>query len=187
MALHNTEQEWGSLAKGLHWIVAILLIGLVPSGIYMDRLDISIPAEREIFLQLVFWHKSCGMLVLLLMLVRLCWRWMSSTVPALPEESKTWERHMAHSIHGLLYIIVIAQVLSGWLMSSAGGHPVTLFGWFEFPPLVDKNKEIGEAGRAAHAIMGKPLLILIFVLHVVGALKHHYVNKNNVLKRMMPW
>jgi cytochrome b561 len=116
--------------------------------------------------------------------VRLAWRWSNPT-PTLPDTLKPYERTLARLTHALLYVLLFAVPLSGWLMSSARGFPVSWFGFLQLPDLVPKNKALYEALLTTHGILAWTLGVVATV-HLVAALKHHFVLKDDVLRRMLP-
>jgi cytochrome b561 len=130
-------------------------------------------------------HKSVGITILGLVVLRLLWRWMNPT-PELPETLKPYERVLANLTHAGLYILLFALPLSGWMMSSARGFPVSWFGFIQLPDLVPKNKPLYEAMLETHETLVWALFTIVF-LHVAAALKHHFLLKDNVLRRMLPF
>lgn len=179
MQIRNTRERFGAVAQALHWAIVILILAqFVLASIFEDM-----PTGLD-KIEMVVRHKTVGMTILMLAIVRLIWR-IANPVPPLPNHQKTWERWLAHSVHGLLYLLIFAIPLSGWIMSSLAGVPVDYFGWFDFPDLVTKNKAWVEAAEQTHETLGKAL-IAVAVLHVAGALKHHFVDKDDVLLRMLP-
>ena len=131
------------------------------------------------------WHKWIGVTIFLLVGLRLAWR-VSHRPPALPAETPEWQRHAAAIAHAMLYLLMLAVPISGWVMSSAGGFPVVYFGVFQLPDLVTKDKELFELMKSVHFGLNKALLALV-VLHVGAAVKHHYVDRDDVLARMVPY
>lgn len=166
------------LLRALHWLIALLILGLLAVGFYMEDL----PASPDKF-AIYGLHKSIGIVVLGLVIIRILARLRGPIPPPLPSHKK-WEVNLAHLIHGIFYLAMLGMPLSGWAMSSAGGHPVTLFG-LNLPPLVGEDKALGAIMRDIHGI-----LALIFVggiaLHVAGALKHHFIDRDGTLTRMWP-
>ncbi|MCF6197358.1 MAG: cytochrome b [Emcibacter sp.] len=181
MALKNTETSYGSLAKAFHWGMFILLAGLVILGNYMHGLPADTPDQMSYKFGLYDLHKSFGIMVLFLVVLRLIWRKMNP-VPVMPDTMSKIENISAHAMHMLLYAIMFLQPIFGWLMSSYGGHPVKFFG-LELPALVGQNKEIGELFEEIHEVTAG-LLVTAFVVHVAAALYHHFVCKDDVMDRM---
>lgn len=179
MQIKNTQNSYGLVSVSFHWIMGLIMIGLVIAGLMLA--DELIPDEnRRAVMGL---HKSFGITILMLIGLRLLWRF-TNLVPKLPADMAGWKKGLAHLVHFGLYVSMIVMPLSGWGMSSAGGHPVNFFGLFELPALVEKNKELGKVFHEIHEIAGF-VLIGLFALHVGAALLHHFIYKDNVLKRML--
>lgn len=179
MQIKNTTASYGNIAKGLHWLMAILVISMLAVGLYMEGLDLS-PQK----LLLYGWHKSFGALILILAILRLTWR-LSNPTPALPHTLPTLQHIAAHGVHALLYVLLFLMPLTGWLMSSAAGFPVSFFGLFTLPNLIEANKEWRMFFGDAHEILAFSLIALL-VAHVGAALLHHFYYKDTILKRMLP-
>lgn len=174
MATHYTKT-----AKSLHWLMAILLFGLLALGFYMQDLPLS--PEK---LKLYSWHKWAGVTAFLLVLARLGWR-ITHIPPALPASMPKLAQLAAHAGHLALYGLMLAIPLSGWLMSSAKGFQTVWFGLLPIPDLLDKNKEIGDLLQTVH--MGLNLLFVVTLAgHIGAALKHHFIDKDDILTRMLP-
>lgn len=171
--------QYTATAKALHWIMAFALIALFVLGIYMHDLAFS-----PLKLKLYSCHKWAGVCIFLLVLVRLAWR-VTHRPPALPDTMRPIEKLLAHGGHHTLYALMIVIPLSGWLMSSAKGFQTVLFGVWPLPDLLEKNEALGETLEQIH--MGLNLFFAAVVIgHVGAALKHHFVNRDNVLTRMLP-
>jgi cytochrome b561 len=180
MSFRNTTRSWGALSKALHWIIVILIIN---QWLIAERAE-SLPLGLA-KLQALGWHKSFGMTILALAIIRLIWRLMNPT-PTLAAETKPWERVLAHLSHFLLYGLIFAMPVTGWLMSSAKNYSVSWFNLFQFPNLVGKSDSIFETTHDLHHLLFK-VLVVVAALHVAGALKHHFIDRNDVLKRMLPF
>lgn len=183
MALKNTDTSYGNLAKAFHWGMFLLLLGVLIVGNYMHELPADTPEQMGYKFGLYDNHKSFGILIMLLVVIRLGWR-MMNPVPKMPDTMSKIEVASAHAMHMLLYVIMFAQPLFGWLMSSYGGHPVKFFG-FTLPALADKDKAMGDLFHEAHEVTAG-ILVLAFIIHVAAALFHHFVRKDDVLIRMSP-
>lgn len=191
MGLHNTENRWGWPAKTLHWVIAILIIGLLVVGTYMTGLVEGM--ERFELTQL---HKSFGFLVFVLACARVIWRWASPKVPGLPADTPRFQVLAVQMTHFGLYALMFLLPLSGWLMASASplNDPDAyiyikneVFGLFELPdPIHPGDKSLETTLAAIHEYAGYALAVLL-ALHVGGALFHHFVEKDNVLTRMLPF
>jgi cytochrome b561 len=179
MAIRNTAQRWGAIAQLLHWLIVALIITQFTLATLFDDLP---PGARK--LALLARHKSVGITILMLAVLRLAWRW-ANPKPPLPDTLRPWERTLARFTHALLYALLVAVPLAGWTMSSARGFPVSWFGFFTLPDLVPKNKPLYEVLMTTHAVLAWTLGV-VAVIHMLAALKHHFVHKDDVLRRMLP-
>ena len=180
MSFRNTKSSWGSLSRGLHWLVVLLII---TQWAIAERAD-SLPLGMAKISALA-WHKSIGITVLMLAVVRLVWR-LANPVPDLTAETRPWERVLAKVSHFLLYALIFALPLSGWLMSSARNFPVSWFKLFQLPDLVAPDEALFQQLRHLHHLLFATLVV-VALLHVAGALKHHFIDRNDVLRRMLPF
>jgi cytochrome b561 len=180
MNFRNSVRSWGVISKSLHWLIVVLILNQWVIAARAESLPLG--AAK---LQALGWHKSLGMTILALAIIRLVWRWLNP-VPTLAGLAKPWERGLAHVSHWALYALIFAMPLSGWLMSSARNFPVSWFGVFQFPDLVAPDKAFYELMRDLHPLLFSAL-ILVALLHIAGALKHHFIDRNDVLKRMLPF
>jgi cytochrome b561 len=178
--LRNTLTSYGSVAKFLHWLMALVIIGLLCVGLYMSDLENS-PDKFKLY----GLHKSFGITALALVALRLLWK-ARNIQPPLPETMRRIEKFLAHAGHFALYACIIVMPLSGWSMSSAAGIPVSVFGLFTLPDLVSPDKHLAHRFGMLHEYTGY-LLILLIALHVLAALTHHFYYKDNVLTRMLPF
>jgi cytochrome b561 len=177
MALRNSTTEFGSLAKWLHWLVAIgigviLYLGLEQAG--MER------GPEKMEMRVI--HGSIALIVLLLMTMRIIWRFMNET-PAHPEGMPGWQRASATFVHWAIYIAVFVQLISGPITVATGDNNVSFFGLFEFSLPVEKTPEAHHFWEEIHEFSWKIVAALV-VLHILGALYNHFIAKNDVLRRM---
>ena len=181
------QTRYTGVAIAFHWIIGLLII--VNVGLAWAWPLVADESVRP----LINNHKAIGVTVLGLLVMRVLWRW-THRVPPLPAHHKPWEKRAAHWVHILLYIIMFALPLSGWIMDSAWEKaaevPMPYFGLFEFPRIgfildmdAATRKSIHDVFGAAHDISGK-ILYLLFFLHVGGALKHQFIDKDRELERM---
>ena len=177
MLIKNTEDHYGSVSILLHWMIAILMIGLLIIGIYM----VPLPISRE-KLKFYRWHKEFGMLVLMLVFLRVAWR-LSNITPSL-SNLPFLEKMAARSVHFSFYIFMFAIPMTGWMMSSSAGFPVSFFGLFLLPDLVSPDENLRITLIEIHKWLGYLLIATIF-LHVGASLKHHFINKDDILRRML--
>ena len=167
-------------AIALHWLMAALLVVTFPLGIYMHDLALS-----PLKLKLISYHKWLGVTVLLLAVLRLIWR-ATHTPPPLPATIPQWQQKAAGSLHALLYLLLFLIPVSGWLMSSAKGFPVVYLGLFPLPDLVGKDKELAELLAETHELLNFTMLLLLG-MHIAAALKHHFIEHDGTLRRMLPF
>ena len=185
MATMAAPEDWTSLrysrvAIWLHWIIAALIVTNLLLGFYHE--DFSRPVRAS----MMFWHKSFGLTVLALTFARLAWR-LSHRPPAFDPVMKKWEMSLASLIHWLFYLLLVLIPISGWLVASTGRSPVTSwFGLTDVPPLPLRGKEAHELMEEVHEILAK-VMIGLLVLHVLGALKHHFEGHRHLIGRMAPW
>ncbi len=175
--MQNNRYTFTAIA--LHWLMALLLIGLFTVGLYMHELPLS-PWKLEVY----SWHKWAGVTAFLLVMLRLGWR-MTHRPPKLPLSMSTKMQLGAHIGHVLLYFLMIAIPLSGWLMSSAKGVQTVYFGVLPIADLLAKNKELGELLHTVHMSLNFTLAALV-VGHTGAAIKHHLIDKDDILTRMLP-
>lgn len=175
----SNAERYNRTAIFLHWLIALGILGTLALGFYMVDLPLS-PNK----LQLYAWHKWAGMSILVLSIVRLAWR-LSHPAPALPADMSPMLRLAAHAGHWLLYALMLAIPMSGWLMSSVQGFTVVWFGVITLPDLVPQNAELGALLRTVHIVLNWSL-ILTLVGHIGAALHHHLIKKDEVMRRMLP-
>ncbi|HJY75826.1 MAG TPA: cytochrome b [Burkholderiales bacterium] len=177
--LANTAESWGAPAKFFHWTVALLILIQIALGITATAWRLS-PLKLELFV----WHKSTGVLILLLMLARLAWR-LANRSPALPAQTPPWERTAAHASHAALYALALGLPLSGWVINSAAGVPFSVFWLVPLPAIVAPDERLEELAKLAHFSL-LVALCLVLAVHIGAALRHHFVKRNDVLLRMLP-
>jgi cytochrome b561 len=179
VAANLASTNYTATAKALHWLMAVLFFGLLALGFYMQDLPLS-PQK----LQLYSWHKWAGVSVFVLALVRLAWR-ITHRPPALPASMAKPLQMAAHAGHLALYALMFAIPLSGWLMSSAKGFQTVWFGVLPLPDLLSKNKELGDLLQTVHMSLNL-LFVAVIAGHTGAALKHHFIDKDDILTRMLP-
>lgn len=177
MGLKNTATQYGVISKLFHWGMALIMMGLLMVGLFMVQLE---PAPFKF--QVYGWHKSFGILALILVAARIAWKFSNSKIEHMATHKK-WEKTLAKIAHIGLYGAMIGMPLTGWAMSSAAGYPVKLFG-LTLPALVAENKALGGLMNQTHEILGY-VLIATILLHAAGAFKHHFVDEDATLKRML--
>ncbi len=179
MALGNTNSSFGSLSKFFHWLMFALIAFNFSSGWTMADMP------KGDFKNLTYLlHKSTGVTVLTLVLARLIWRWMN-VQPDLPPTLSPAERMGARTSHWLLYALMFAVPISGYVLISAGGFGFDWYGLFRVPELIGKNEEISDLASAAHYWLTWAFIAMI-ALHFAAALRHHFQLKDDTLRRMLP-
>jgi cytochrome b561 len=167
----------------LHWLLALAVVALFVLGVYMADLPFS-PTR----LKLYNWHKWAGISFLLLSALRLVWR-MVQRPPALPaaiaQAMPAWQTHAYHAAHHALYALFFVVPLLGWAYSSAAGFPIVWFGQITLPDLLPADKALAELIKPLHALSAFALMGLA-ALHVAAALKHHWIDRDGLLLRMLP-
>ncbi|MCW3480642.1 cytochrome b [Neisseriaceae bacterium JH1-16] len=166
-------------AIAMHWLAALLIVGLFALGLYLGGLPLS-PSKFK----LIAWHKWLGILVLALTALRLGYRFAKGA-PPLPAHLQGLMRTAAHAGHSLLYLLMLAIPLTGWLMSSAYGFPVVLFKLWTLPDLVGRNEALGDLLMTVHSWLNWTLAACV-VGHLAAAVKHHFVDRDGTLWRMSP-
>ena len=177
--MRMTVQRYTGIAMSLHWLIAMMILLSLGVGLYMVELKLS-PAK----LQLYSWHKWAGVTIFALVLIRCVWR-LTHTPPPLPSDLPRWQQLVAETSHYLLYALMIAIPLTGWLMSSAKGFQTVYFGILPIPDLLAKNKQWGETLNLVHRYLNYTMIAIITV-HIGAAIKHHFIDKDDVLRRMLP-
>jgi cytochrome b561 len=167
------------VAKGLHWITAAAVFGLLALGLWMTGLPIGLTK-----LEAYAWHKWIGLTVFLLTVARLVWRWHAPP-PPLPDAVTLWERRLAPVSHGALLVLLVALPITGWLMSSAGGVEIFWFGLVPLPNPVPRDAGLFERLRTAHHWLAWTLMAVL-ALHVAAVVRHDVLRRDGVFRRMWP-
>ena len=179
MTVRNTPARYGSVAQTLHWLVVGLLILQVTLAKIADNLPLG-PDKVGTLAR----HKSVGITILTLAILRLGWRLFNPPppLPAIPR----WQALASRVSHAALYALLFAMPLTGWMMSSASNYPVSWFGFFQLPDLVTPDHDLKETLEDVHKTLFK-VLATIAGLHAAAALKHQFLDRNGLLFRMLPW
>lgn len=167
-------------AIGFHWIAAALILGNLAFGLYMVDLPLS-PAKLKFY----SWHKWTGMTIFLISAARLLWR-LSHPAPDFPSSMPAWQCAAANASHHLLYALFFAAPLTGWLFSSAAGFQTVYFGVLPLPDLLSKNENLADVLKLVHRFTNYTMATLV-VVHSAAAIKHHVVDGDDVLVRMLPF
>ena len=176
----SSDRRYGRVAIALHWLVAIAILGSFSVGLYMADLPLS-PQK----LKLYSWHKWAGVTIFLFVVVRLGWRLLHRP-PELPVGMPAWQHAVAAATHVLLYLLMFAVPITGWLMSSAKGFQTVYFGVLPLPDLLVKNEELGDLLKEVHTLLNFSMAALVLA-HLGAALKHHFIDRDDVLARMLPF
>jgi cytochrome b561 len=178
--MSSSLQRYSGVAILLHWLIAVAILCTFLLGQYMTNLQLS-----PVKLRLYSYHKWIGVTILLLVLARLAWR-LAHRPPPPPASMPAWQHSAAGIAHFFLYVLTLAIPVSGWLMSSASGFQVMYLGVIPIPDLLAKNKDMADQLKQLHEALNW-LMVLVVALHVAAALKHHLVDRDDVLWRMLPF
>lgn len=172
------QQKYDVITRCLHWIIAIGILIMIGLGLSFDSLT---PSQ---FQTAVFIHKSLAMTLLILMIVRILWRLTYGSTPPYNQQVAHWQISAAHGLHKILYLAIFTMLFSGWLMSSWSGYPVPFWGLANVALPLAHNKHNAAIASGVHSVCAWIMIILI-VLHVIGALWHGIVRRDGVLRRML--
>lgn len=173
----NTEHNYGLISISLHWLVALTVIGLFALGLWMVELGYYDPWYRRG----PDLHKSIGILLFTVMIIRMIWR-ISNERPL--TEGRPLEKKLAHTVHGLLYLLLFTLMLSGYLISTADGRAIDVFNLFSVPALFSGYENQEDIAGLVHQILAYSLIALV-ALHALAALKHHFIDRDQTLRRML--
>jgi len=166
-------------AVRLHWLITGLIgVALVMGWVMTDM------AITPLRLKVYNWHKWVGITILWLAALRILWR-VTHRPPAMVT-MPAWQRIAAHSLHGVLYLLMLAQPFSGWIYSNAAGVPIVYLRLLPLPNLVMKDKALADSWREVHETLGW-VLVAVLAVHLLAALKHHFIDRDDTLRRMLPW
>ena len=179
MALTSTTEKWGAIAKLFHWVIAALVLFMIIVGLAAVNAPLS-PTKLQLFTI----HKVTGLGIFILMIARLLWRVINPT-PILPPALAGWERAAAKLTHWLLYGLVLLMPISGYVITSAANFPITIFGIFDVPLIVPPDKHTEDLAESVH-VLGFFVLAALILLHTAAALRHHFILKDDILRRMLP-
>jgi cytochrome b561 len=173
------QQRYTTPAIIFHWLVALMIIGAFSMGLVMTEMSLS-PTKLKYY----SWHKWAGVTILAIATLRLLWR-LSHPAPPYPASMPAWQKSGANVLHGLLYALMFAVPISGYFYTLSAGFPVVYFGLFELPVLIDKNEALKPILKGVHFWLNMTLASAV-ALHVAAALKHQFIDRDGVLKRMLP-
>ncbi len=173
-------KTYTKLAIVFHWLIALLIIAAFALGVTMVDIAGLTPTKLKYY----SWHKWLGVTVLALAAVRLLWR-LSHRPPAYPDAMPAWQQKAAGALHAALYVLMFAVPVSGYFYSLSAGVPVTYLGILPLPVVIDANPELKPLLKQVHYLLNMSLLAA-FGLHVLAALKHHFIDRDGVFKRILP-
>ncbi len=173
----NTDESFGIIARLLHWLIFLLVVGMLIAGSILSSLP-----NGTVKSLLMGLHKSTGVVLLLLVLLRLCWRLINPKPHDLG--ANPFENKLGRLMHIFIYILLISQPITGIVMSQLSGYPVKVYGLFTLPDFFEKNPGLGKFFSETHGFIATVLAISI-VIHVAAALKHHYIDRDRTLMRMV--
>lgn len=177
MTLKNTTEEYGTLARSLHWLIAIGIFVLIYLGLEQSGMERG--PEKQAVRDL---HGSIALVVFALMTIRLVWRFMNEA-PAHPGDMPGWQRASATLVHWGIYVAVFVQLISGPVTVATGGRAIAFFGLFSITLPIDENRDSHHLWEEVHEFTWK-ILALLLIVHILAALYNHFVAKNDVLRRM---
>jgi len=177
--LLNSSESWGLVSIILHWVSAIVVVGLFALGLWMMSLDY----YSEWYRIAPDWHKSIGVIFIFIVVARLLWRVIGRTPKPL-ENHQRWEKISAHLAHFILYLLLISMLPTGYLIVTASGQGLEVFNWFTLPSLVDDIDNLEDIAGLVHEWVAYTIMA-IAALHALGALKHHFIDKDITLLRML--
>lgn len=179
MKFKNSQHQYGLISQFLHWSVVLLIFMQFIWAWRIEQLGLG----RQRY-DLVNQHKSIGITILILVLCRLLWRLFNVT-PIYSPPLNARERIISRYVHMLLYSLLLLIPLTGWLMSSAAGFVVSWFGWIDLPSLIAQDDNLKKLFKLIHAILAWTMGAVV-LLHITAALYHHFIKRDNTMKRMLP-
>lgn len=179
MQFKNTADRYGAVAVSMHWIVAVAVIGLFALGYWM----VDLTYYDDWYKRAPDIHRSVGILLFGLMVLRLCWRLVNAGPKPLASH-KRWEIASAHAAHMLLYVLIFVAMVSGYLISTADGSSISVFDWFEVPSVTGQVKGLEDTAGAVH-YWSTWAIVALAAVHAAGALKHHLIDRDQTLRRML--
>lgn len=174
------QQRYTNIAILFHWLIALLIIGSFTMGLVMTDMPGITPTKLKYY----SWHKWAGVTILGLAMLRLLWR-LTHKTPPYPASMPSLQQRAANALHGLLYVLMFAVPLSGYFYTLSAGYPVVYFGLFELPVLIGPNPELKPILQGLHFWLNMTLAGAVG-LHILAALKHQFIDRDGVLKRIMP-
>jgi cytochrome b561 len=177
--IRDSASGWGSLTIVLHWVMAASILGMFALGWIAVNYPMS-PAKLELFI----WHKSIGLTLLALVVLRVAWR-MTNQTPAPPPGISAKEHRLARTGHAILYLLMIVMPVSGYVINSTANFPFRFFGGARVPNLIPADEAWQGIAETVH-FGAFCIFALVLLVHVAAALRHHFVRENDVLVNMLP-
>lgn len=179
MLLRNTSTGFGLVAIAVHWLMALAIVALFGVGFYM----VDLTYYDSLYKVLPFYHKSVGIILAAVFLFRLVWR-LTNVRPREVDGVAAFEARIAHVVHLVFYALIAAIVVSGYLISTADGSPISVFDLFDVPATLTSIPDQEDIAGLIHEYLAYGLIALV-ILHAGAALKHHFVNRDDTLRRML--
>lgn len=179
MQVRNTSSRFGVISIGMHWLIAVAVFGLFALGYWM----VDLSYYDDWYRTAPHIHRSIGILLLIVMVLRLTWRFINPAPRPLPNHSR-FEVFAAHSAHLLLYVLIFVAMISGYLISTADGSSISVFDWFEVPSVTGQIKGMEDTAGLVHYWTTWVLVVLALV-HGLAAIKHHVIDRDDTLRRML--
>ncbi|MEM7720949.1 MAG: cytochrome b [Pseudomonadota bacterium] len=174
------RQSYRAPARWLHWGMALLILGMIPGGFLMIQEGLPRSVQNSMFIS----HKNLGVLLLLLVIVRLLYRWRNPPPPE-PDHLPGWQVRIAGLTHGLLYALLVIMPIAGYTRVKAGGFPIEVLDAWGVPSLVPRSDALAEFAKAVH-FYGAWAIAILVAMHIGAALHHAIVKRDGVFSRMWP-
>lgn len=176
--IRDSQIAWGAATRALHWLMALLILGMFALGWTAVNYPMS-PVKLNLFI----WHKSMGLTLLALVMIRIAWR-LANVTPAPPAGVSAVEHRLARAGHLVLYLLMLVMPVSGYVVNSSANFPFRFFGGARIPNLIPADKALQDVAEAIH-LGAFWLFALVILIHVLAALRHQFVKKNDVLQKML--
>lgn len=186
MQIKNSKTRWGSISVSIHWLTAVFILSAIGVGLWISTLEEGQPGAIELWLKLMPLHKSLGLTALIFVIARFIWLTKFKERPERLAEESDLTHKMAELAHKALYFLMFTVPLMGWFASMGNGAKTFFWGWFQIPNFIEKSKMSVTVFYWTHYYLAWALIILL-VAHIGAALWHHFVIKDNILRRMLPF
>jgi cytochrome b561 len=187
MDVKNTATRYGAVSQAMHWLIVALILTQYTLATLAKNAgnDTTHPAAALQQLALLARHKSVGLTIFALAVLRLLWRWYSPP-PPFPATMARWQVNTARLTHYAFYLLLFLLPMSGLVMSAASNYPVSYFGLFTIPNVVAPDETLKDIMKERHVMLFN-ILVIVAIVHIVAAFKHHFVDRDDVMRRMLPW